>query len=105
MHWYRAAVLSTVMSSARNHNIKSSNYKSSSPSNAHSYDVSQVFVSIFFFCSGGNQVHFIALKYNFDVFLLYLTALVTFQVRKKTNNDFLKLKSNSKSKSYFRNVK
>lgn len=100
MHW--AAVLSTVISSARNHNIKSSNYKSSSPSNAHSYDV---FVSIFFFCSGGNQVHFIALKYNFDVFLLYLTALVTFQVRKKTNNDFLKLKSNSKSKSYFRNVK
>lgn len=50
-------------------------------------------------------MHFIALKYNFDVFLLYLTALVTFQVRKKTNNDFLKLKSNSKSKSYFRNVK
>lgn len=46
MHWYRAAVLSTVMSSARNHNIKSSNYKSSSPSNAHSYDV---FVSIYFF--------------------------------------------------------
>lgn len=28
VHWCRAAVLSTVMSSARNHNIKSSNYNS-----------------------------------------------------------------------------